>query len=134
MRSLSLRLALVLAFAPVVAACDSGDEGTAPVISNLAINPVTLTTGQQSTVTGSLNFEDPEAGVVQFGIDVILPGGALQSLPLSDVQGSTGLTAGTVSIAVLLIPPHVGSYRFDIWLVDDAGHESNRLTDSLVAH
>lgn len=121
-------LALSLTFA-----CTDEPDGTAPAISNLQLAPTALTAQAQNQITGSLAFVDPDADVLDLGIEIELPDGSLQPLPLTDVRNSAGTSEGTIQISLAIIPPMVGTYRLELWLQDAAGHESNRLEASAEA-
>lgn len=115
------------------AACSTDDPGHAPSISMLAYGPMAVSVGQQTAITGTLEFVDDDADVATLGIELTLPGGSRQALPLVDIEHAPGQTTDTVSFSLLLVPPRAGEYAFDLWLVDLAGQESNRLTGSLEA-
>ncbi len=44
-----------------------------------------------------------------------------------------GSTEGTLNFALALNPPVAGSYPFEIWVTDEAGNVSNRLSGTLTA-
>jgi hypothetical protein len=106
---------------------DEQNPTTAPSISDLSYTPTTLVAGQQNVVNGSFAFEDPDADVLALDIEFVLPDGRRQALPTIDVQDSAGQVAGTIALALLVIPPVPGDYGFSLWLTDSTGDESNRL-------
>lgn len=126
----SLRLPLVAALA--LAAC-ADDDGTAPAIANLTAAPLTAAVGATTTINGTLAFTDPDGDLAAIAITVTLPDGTTQELPASPVQGVTTQTEGTVTWALLLMPPAAGRYDLAISLLDEADHASNALTTAITA-
>ena len=115
----------------VVAAC--GTDDTSPMIADLTYSPMTVTVGQQFTVSGTMTFDDPDGDLAQLGIEVTSPGGMRQTLPMADLQGTGTMTEGTLTFAITSILPAAGSYGFSLWITDDAGNQSNRLDGTLTA-
>jgi hypothetical protein len=113
--------------------CTDDPDGTPPSISNLQLAPATLTAQAQNAMTGSLAFVDPDADVTDLGIEIELPDGSRQSLPLTDVRDSAGTPEGTIQISLAIVPPAAGTYRFELWLEDAKGYPSNRLEASAQA-
>lgn len=113
--------------------CTDEPDGTPPAIANLSLTPTTLTAGQQNAMTGSLTFVDPEADVLDLGIEIELPDASHQALPLTDVRGSAGTAEGTIQISLAIVPPAAGTYRLEVWLEDAMGYASNRLETSAQA-
>jgi hypothetical protein len=134
MSRLSWAIALLLS-SFTLGCTDEPDEpaGTPPTIANLQLAPTTLLAGSYNPVTASLTFVDPDADVLGLGVELELPDGSIQELPLTDVQNSAGTSEGTVQITLSIIPPAPGSYRFELWLEDAMGHESNHLEASAEA-
>ena len=123
-----LASALLLSFT----AC-ADDAGTAPTISSLVYNPNTVARGQQSTVTGSILFSDDDGDLAKLGVEVTLPDATKQTLPSTDLQGVGDMTEGTIGFQMIFVPPASGTYRFSMFIVDDANNESNRLEGMLTA-
>jgi hypothetical protein len=121
-------LALLVTLEVLACGCAADDEGgTPPSISDLSLSPTSLSTGQQNVVTGTFAFEDDDADVLELDVDLELPDGTRQSLPATDVQDSAGDAVGTITLTLAIVPPSPGRYTFQLWLVDAAGGESNRL-------
>lgn len=116
------------------AAC-TGDEpaGTPPAIAQLAVTPAQVTAGQAVPITGSFTFTDEDGDITQLGAALIAPSSARQEAPLLDVTGQTMAPAGALTFQLVVAPPSAGSYQLEVWLLDDAGHTSNRLTAGLDA-
>lgn len=115
-------------------ACSSGGDGKAPTIAALTYTPMTLPTGQQTTVSGSFTFTDEDGDADQLGIDVTLPDSSKQSLPMSDLQNVGDMTSGTITFAVFITPPAAGTYKFDIFITDESDNRSNKLGGTLTAN
>ncbi len=119
--------AFVLVSSWAIGCTDSAPDGTPPSISNLSLTPMTLTTGQQNLLAGALAFVDPDADVLELGVSVELLDGSRQTLPIVDVRSSAGVAEGSVQVTLSMVPPAAGTYRFQLWLIDALGGESNRL-------
>ena len=120
-----MRTSLLLIASLLVACTD--ESGSAPEISDLTFSPTTLAVGQQSTVSGQLQFSDPDGDPAQLGFEVILPDQSLTTLPMANLQGVSSATEGPVGWAVIIAPPATGTYRFFVWIRDSEGHDSNKL-------
>lgn len=118
---------LVVLASSLVVGCTDEPGGKPPSISDLSLSPTALTARQQNTIAGSLAFVDPDADVLELGVSVELPDGSRQTLPATDVLSSAGVTEGSIQVTLAIVPPAVGAYRFELWLVDALGSESNRL-------
>lgn len=115
-------------------ACGSEEEaGEAPALSDLAFNPTRLGVGAQTTVSGTMRFADVDGDLAQLGVEVALPNGSRQAIPMTDLQGVGDMTEGQLVWAFAIAPPSAGSYAFDLWVTDAEEHASNRLSGTLVA-
>ena len=134
--TLAYATSVALLAATLIAGCggSSGDaEGTAPTIRDLTLTPTSIAVGAQATMTGALTFDDPDGDLSQVGVEITLPNGTKQALPKSAVQGASGLKEGPVDVALVVLPPTAGTYGIDVFVVDQAGHESNHLTVDVTA-
>ncbi|NVB79743.1 MAG: hypothetical protein HOV81_15210 [Kofleriaceae bacterium] len=122
-----LTWAIALLLSSLTLGCTDEPDGTPPSISNLQFAPTTLLAESYNPVTASLTFVDPDADVLDLGVEIELPDGSHQVLPLTDVRNSAGTSEGTIQISLSIAPPAVGTYRFELWLEDAIGHESNHL-------
>ncbi len=127
-----MRTALLLCTCLALVACTS-DDGTAPTISNLTFAPAALPVGQQTTVSGTLAFSDPDGDLDQLGVEVTLPDQSKQTLPMTDLQNVGTMTDGSVAWALIIAPPTAGAYRMSLWITDADGHASNHLEASATA-
>jgi hypothetical protein len=113
-----------------LSAC-TDEPGAAPEISELTFSPTTLTAGVQGTVSGQLQFVDPDGDASKLGFEVILPDQTQQTLPLADLQNVGSQTEGAIGWAVIVAPPTPGNYRFFVFIRDAEGHDSNKLEGTL---
>jgi hypothetical protein len=127
-----MRTALLLCSCLSLVAC-TDDDTTSPTISNLTFAPNSLPVGQQTTVSGTVMFNDPDGDLDQLGVEVTLPDQSKQSLPMTDLQNVGTMTDGTIAWALLIAPPAAGAYRMSLWITDIDGHTSNRLEASATA-
>ena len=124
-----MRLLACLAIT-LAAACS--DDGTAPTISALTYTPATVTTGQQATITGSMQFDDEDGDLAKLQGDAVLPDGSKARIADASLSGLEQ-TTGTLPFQLLIVPPQPGVYKFSLWLTDDSGNESNKLDGMLTA-
>jgi len=128
------RLVLVILVSTFWLGCGGSDEpGVAPAIQSLSFDPNTVEAGKQSTISGTLQFEDPDADAAAFALKLTVPGGQSQEIPPSNAQGVSGQTAGTLMFAFIVNAILEGEYDFEIWMIDSAGNSSNRLSGKLSA-
>jgi hypothetical protein len=125
-------LTMCLAFT----ACSS-DDSTAPTISNLTMTPTTLPVAQQTTVSGTFSFVDPDGDLDQIGIEVTLPDGSKQGskqgLPMTDLMNVGTMTEGQLAWALIVAPPQAGTYQLSLWITDLDMNESNHLQSTATA-
>jgi hypothetical protein len=128
MRFITLLLCLSLALA---AGCAT--DTSTPEISDLTATPSTMKVGQQATVTGTFHFDDADGDLEQLNGEITMPDGTKQALRNTDVTGIGAMTTGTLSWAMIVVPPAAGSYKLELWVTDADGHESNRLETTATA-
>ena len=126
-----MRNVLILSLG-LAAGC-TDDDGSAPTISNLVFSPSAVTVGQQTTISGTLAFADPDGDLVDLGVELTLPDQSKQALPMTPLQNVGTMTDGSVAWSLFVAPPAAGAYGLALWLVDEGGHESNRLAGTLQA-
>jgi hypothetical protein len=127
-----MRTKLLLCSCLSLVACTS-DDTSAPSISNLTFSPNALPVGQQTNVTGTITFSDPDGDLDQLGVEVTLPDQSKQSLPMTKLQNVGAMTDGTIAWTLIIAPPKPGAYRMSLWITDIDGHDSNRLEASATA-
>ncbi|MGE0549851.1 MAG: hypothetical protein AB7O24_17050 [Kofleriaceae bacterium] len=114
---------LVIGFAWFACTTNAGEP---PTISNLTFSPTSWVVGEQIALNASLSFHDPDGDVSELGFELRLPSGAIQpSAP--PIQGTLGQFDAGMSLAIVVVPPEPGPYSFELWVIDDAANESNRL-------
>jgi hypothetical protein len=111
----------------VLGACANG---TAPEISALTYTPETVSIGQ-STVSGSITFDDPDGDLANLNLEITTPDGQVQTIPSANIAAIGDATTGSLPFAMVFIPPAIGDYTFQLWISDDEGNDSNRLDGSL---
>lgn len=126
-----MRAALLSCLALV--ACASDDNGAVPTITNLTLSQTTLPVGQQTTVSGTVAFEDPDGDLMELGVELTLPDTSKQTLPMTPLQNIGTMTSGTIAWSLIIAPPSAGTYGMELWTVDANGNASNRLDAALTA-
>jgi len=127
-----MRTAILLCSCLSLVACTS-DDSAAPKISNLTFSPSSLPVGQQSTISGTVGFSDPDGDLDQLGVEVTLPDQSKQTLPMSDLQNVGTMTDGSIAWALIIVPPSAGTYHLSLWITDAGGNASNHLEASATA-
>jgi hypothetical protein len=117
-----------------IAACEaeSDDRGSPPVISDLELAADPLVVGQQADLQCSLRFEDGDGDADRIEVEITTPSGQSMSLA-TDIAGADGLTTGTATFVLLLVPPEPGEYTVSATVLDVVGSRSNQLEDVLFA-
>ena len=131
-----MRTAILLCSCLSFAACasaTSGNEGTAPTISNLRFAPSSLPIGEQTTVTVNVVFNDPEGDLDQLGVEITLPDHSKHTPPMRDLQNVGTMTDGWITWALIITPPGPGICQLSVWITDVDGNTSNRLDASATA-
>jgi hypothetical protein len=123
----SIRLALCLSFA----ACAT--DSTSPTISDLTSTTSTMTVGQQTTVAGTLRFDDPDGDLALLAGEIRMPDATTHALQSTDARGVGSLSTGTLGWQMLVIPPMAGTYTLTLWLTDEEGNESNHVETTAIA-
>lgn len=126
-----MRAALLSCLALV--ACASDDNGAVPTITNLTLSQTTLAVGQQTTVSGTVGFDDPDCDLEELGIEITLPDQSKQTVPMTPLQNIGTMTSGSIAWSLIIAPPAAGTYKMDLWVVDANGNASNRLDAALTA-
>jgi hypothetical protein len=124
-------VAASLMFTICVAGC-GGPASHPPTIANLSYSPKEISVGLKTTISGSFTFTDDDGDPQELAVALLPPTGPPQALPPTAIQGGSGQKAGTLTFAVILMPPVAGSYSLDLSLVDSTG-ASNHLTGALEA-
>ena len=110
-----------------------GGDGSAPVVSNLAVGPLTVPVGPATAITGSIRFMDSDGDVDQIAAAVTFAGTRTEVGPAT-IQPSPGdVEVGSVAVGLSLTPPVAGTYELEVWLLDEADNKSNKLTVSVTA-
>lgn len=129
-------LPAIIAAAALLAGCGGGgggggNAGNAPVIANLRYAPgfAQLNAGGGTvTVTGSVDFTDPDGDVSSVVIETFDPAGQPLGSTTTPVPGAAGLRSGTVTVSVLAPTTVAGDFTFQVFVADATGRTSNRLT------
>jgi hypothetical protein len=109
-----------------LAACAS-DGGSAPAISALTYSPMTATVGMQSTITGSVAFDDEDGDLARMHVEITAPNGMVTTIAPANISAIGDLTTGTLPFQMLFVPPNAGTWTFKLWISDDGDNNSNKL-------
>jgi hypothetical protein len=119
-----------------IAACSANTDppasnGAVPKISNMVLTPDMVKVGQQTTLQGTLDFEDAD-GDLKTLVASIKQGGQVSNNS-TPVQNLAGQKAGTAALAFALVIPSEGAVEISATLVDTKGNSSNTLTKTIQA-
>ena len=127
-----MKLLSTLLFAVLLSACGGGGggsgaqpSGTAPQISNLSLSQASVPYMQGNgiwTITGTLDFVDPDRDITTVRVEV--SDGTSLSIP---IPGPIPASSGTLNGEITISTEALGQFTAQVWLVDQAGHSSNRL-------
>ena len=104
---------------------DPKKQSVAPVISGLNYVPVSATVNEgrgDAYIRGVINFVDPEGDVVELWLSTSNGGSQVIYLP------SVGATTGSIEGLFYVPTAQVGSFDFNVWVVDGHGNKSNVLS------
>ncbi len=102
----------------------SEPAGIAPRISNLSLSPDTvyyMGSDGAAQISATLDFTDPDMDIATAYIR--LADGTTQTLELPPIN----VTSGTLMGEMIVATTELGVFTSEVWLVDEAGHESNHL-------
>jgi hypothetical protein len=118
--------ALVFPLMLLTVGCDEDDTGESPTIENLVLPAEGLVVGMQATLSGSVDFSDPDGDVDQIEL-TLTPPTVASVTTAADVIGADGQTTGQTAIALAVLPPEAGEYALSVIILDAEGNESNSL-------
>jgi serine/threonine protein kinase len=135
--------ALRVVLAPVAGAPDGGAvspgdagprkaEGSAPAIADLRLRPTVAWIGERTTISGELTFQDAD-GDVKAVMTQREAASASGSRPQRIRLTVAGATRGTAAFTFVVSPRTAEPHVLEIWVVDTAGHASNRLKATIEA-
>ncbi len=138
--SLSLALLIILTgLFSIMSSCGGGGGGGdgsahAPVISNLFVSPQNATLNQDGgevAVTMSHYFSDAGGDISTFTISVYDSATLLDSA--TQASSAAGYTSGNLTYTGINIPTTIAmTYKFEIYLTDATGAQSNKLEVTFV--
>jgi hypothetical protein len=118
----------------VVAACGhENDLPPVPSVSDLVLENPSVAVGGPVQVKGSMSYLDGDADLTSLYVKVTTPGGQTQTVGPSPATGVENRRAGTLAFAFTLSAEVVGDYQLELWVVDEAGNESNHLSATVTA-
>jgi hypothetical protein len=128
--NVALFIVLVLGPAATLTGCgdEADDEGSPPSIANLTADQATAPINTTTVIQVTFDFMDQDGDADRVAAEIRAPDGAVQSIPPQTVQGMAGRSAGTVVVALVVMPQVTGVHEIDLWLVDQADNRSNTLT------
>jgi len=115
-------------------ACSSDtSSGSPPALTDLTITQTSMEVGKQVTLDGMASFEDGDGDIASLQGEVTIPDGRSQALASQPIQGASGVTKGPIKVLVALVPPAAGEYTLTLWVRDQAGNDSGRLSKKITA-
>ncbi len=131
MRSSNRLVVAGLLGAALFAGCGTdGTAGSAPVITELTLDPTSVARGT-ATISARFVVTDADRDANAFQVRLVAPGGAVSNLGPSMITGLAGNTGVPVTARIALILNVAGQYTLEVQVNDAAGHASNRLGGTL---
>ena len=114
------------AVALLLAACGPSP----PYIQNLAYSPNAALVGVQESITGSVSYSDPDNDISQTVLTLYDPSNSVVLMtPPTPIQNVGQGVVGMVPFSIDMWTPAVaGPHRFELYIIDLAGHPSNILS------
>jgi hypothetical protein len=102
--------------------------GGAPSILEITMQPARVQVSAQPVqVNAQIKFTDPEGDIEAAAGEAVFASGDKVQIPRTVVTGSTqGRKDGILIFALALAVTHADTVSFTLWVIDKAGHESNR--------
>jgi len=129
-------LVISLALSMSLFGCSSEGGGTStptqvtPSIAGLQYSPSAAyvnSGGGTTTVSGTINFADPNGNLATLTVTVFDSTGKQVSSSTNPISGVSGVTAGTIGISGTISTAVSGQFMFQIFVTDATGHDSNIL-------
>jgi hypothetical protein len=127
-----LRVAL-LALSLAAACGTEGTQGSAPVITDLTLDPTTVALGT-STLTARFTVNDADLDANAFLVHLTGPDRVTRTLGPSTITNLAGRNNVVVMARISLILNAAGAYTVELQVNDLAGHGSNRLGGTVTAN
>jgi len=109
------------------------DSGAAPTISSLAIDTDAVRIGETRTLSGTFQFQDGAGDVSELYMKIGMPNGKEMLSPPTELATTRGLLTGSIEVELGGVFPLPGQYELTVWVRDEKGNDSNRLTHSFEA-
>jgi hypothetical protein len=100
-----------------------------PTIAILELNPSVAWIGETTTIAAQVSFDDPDGDVRSAVVEV--KEGPARLRPQKVRLRVAGATGGTAAFSFDVAPTKPAPLTIDVWVTDDAGNTSNRLTSPL---
>ena len=101
------------------------DSGAAPTISSLAIDTDAVRIGETRTLSGTFQFQDGAGDVSELYMKMLSPP--------TELATTRSLMTGSIEVELGGVFPLPGQYELTVWVRDEKGNDSNRLTHSFEA-
>jgi hypothetical protein len=124
-----------LAFTGFLTACtqETSSDGEPPTISALTYTPEVVSVGELTSLSGSLHFEDADGDLLELHMEIGDGSGRSLVVTATPISGVAGLTAGTVTLSLMVTMPSAGPHVLRVWVRDAQGQDSNALEGTLDA-
>ncbi len=118
----------------LLALADCGGTGpgpVAPTVSALEYTPTMIQAHQPASITGTYRFHDDNGDFASAHLAVTAPGQDRVEEQPRPIPG--GPTDGVGRFSINLVDPVPGTYTFEVWVSDQAGHVSTGLSGTAVS-
>lgn len=111
---------------------ESGSDGAAPTIDNITMDKTTIGVGTTDSITVTVDYSDPDADVVRLSEQLSAPGFSTRPPNVMNVDGS-GQKQGRHAMVLQVQVPTKATLDLSFWLTDAKGHDSVKVSRSIVA-
>lgn len=129
-------LTVLISTTLLIVSCGGGGGGgigvgsNAPTISNLQFSPAGAyvnSGGGTGTLSATLDFIDPDGNIATMTISAFDSNGILVDTQTGPIQGTGGVTSGTIGISGNVDITVLGVFTFKVYVTDSSGLKSNVL-------
>ncbi len=105
-----------------------GCENEPPFIRDLKYSPNAALVGKETSISGTITYTDVDNDISQSVVELINPKGMAQVSPRTPIENVGGGVVGSVGFTIeKWIPDQTGTWTFNVFLIDLADHQSNKL-------
>jgi len=110
-----------------VAALSSGCENEPPFLRDLKYTPNAALKDVETSIGGSVAYTDVDNDISQWVVELFDPTGVVTVSPRTPIENVGQGVTGLVNFTIKFTPAVIGAWRFNVFIIDLADHQSNKL-------